>query len=119
MSLQEGDTIWYVPTTEKGGYSVSHKSNIQKLGRVEFISNQYRSDTIKVSVFPTDQDPNLSNWLAGINAINYDPFFMFSKNNNFNVGGLNGYYAEIKFVNNSKRKAELYAVSSEVFESSK
>ena len=42
-----------------------------------------------------------------------DDFIMFSK---FEQGdsGVLGYYAEAKFVNDSKEKAELFAVSSEV-----
>ena len=35
------------------------------------------------------------------------------------MSNLSGYYADVKFENNSKVKAELYAVSSEVTESSK
>ena len=35
------------------------------------------------------------------------------------MNGLSGYYADAKFQNNSKVKAELFAVSSEVTESSK
>jgi len=40
-------------------------------------------------------------------------FIMFSK---FSQGdsGVLGYYAEAKFVNNSRKKAELFAVSSEI-----
>jgi len=35
------------------------------------------------------------------------------------MNGLGGYYAEAKFENNSKEKAELFTVSSEITESSK
>ena len=44
---------------------------------------------------------------------------MFSKNNSVNLANLKGYYAKAKFENNSSEKVELFAVSSEVFESSK
>ena len=37
----------------------------------------------------------------------------------FNKSGLKGYYADVQFVNNSINAAELFAVSSEVSESSK
>ena len=40
-------------------------------------------------------------------------YLMFSKNTQGDSGVL-GYYAEAKFTNNSKEKAELFAVSSEV-----
>jgi hypothetical protein len=44
---------------------------------------------------------------------------MFSKNNNVNLSDLIGYYAKVKFINNSKEKAELFTVASELVESSK
>ena len=47
-----------------------------------------------------------------------DDFIMFSKYDQSD-GDVLGYYAEAKFVNDSKQKAELYAVSSEVVINSK
>jgi len=46
-------------------------------------------------------------------------YWFFVKNQIVNMNGLSGYYAEAKFENDSTAKAELYAVSSEVSESSK
>jgi len=48
-----------------------------------------------------------------------DAFIMFSKDNGANLTSLKGYYADARFENNSKEKAELYAVSSQIVESSK
>ena len=44
---------------------------------------------------------------------------MFSKDNKANLTSLTGYYAKARFENNSKEKAELFAVSSEIVVSSK
>ena len=44
---------------------------------------------------------------------------MFSKDNTINLGDVSGYYAEVKLENNSTEKIELFAVSSEISESSK
>ena len=44
---------------------------------------------------------------------------MFSKNKQANNSSLLGYYAEVKLTNDSTSKAELFALSSEVLESSK
>ena len=41
------------------------------------------------------------------------------KNNKVNLTSLKGYFAEAKLTNNSKEKAELFAVGSEVSQSSK
>jgi hypothetical protein len=44
---------------------------------------------------------------------------MFKKNEIINMSGVKGYYAEVKFKNNSTEKTELFAVSSEIVQSSK
>ncbi len=46
-------------------------------------------------------------------------YIFFVKNQVVNMNGLSGYYADAKFENNSKVKAELFVVSSEITESSK
>ena len=46
-------------------------------------------------------------------------FIMFSKNKSVNNSSLLGYYAEVKLTNDSDKKAELFALGSEVSESSK
>ena len=49
---------------------------------------------------------------------NKNDFLMFSKYNQMD-GDVNGYYAEVTFENNSKTKAELFSVGSEVTINSK
>ena len=44
---------------------------------------------------------------------------MFAKDNCVNLSSLKGYYAEVKFVNDSKQKAELFSVAAEIQQSSK
>jgi hypothetical protein len=46
-------------------------------------------------------------------------YIMFQKHRSPGVSGVLGYYAEMEFRNNSTKKAELFAVGSEIFESSK
>ena len=50
---------------------------------------------------------------------NPTPFIMFGKDNTINVSGLTGYFAEVELENNSNKKVELFAVGSEISESSK
>jgi hypothetical protein len=52
-------------------------------------------------------------------VLNSDSFIMFKKNEIINMSGVKGYYAEVKFKNNSTEKTELFAVSSEIVQSSK
>jgi hypothetical protein len=46
-------------------------------------------------------------------------FILFSKTNAANQGSLKGYYLEATFANDSTKKAELFSVGADVFESSK
>ena len=46
-------------------------------------------------------------------------YFYFVKDNNVNDSGVLGYYSQVKIENDSTTKAELFSVSTEVFESSK
>lgn len=46
-------------------------------------------------------------------------YLFFAKNSNINTPGLMGYYAEVEMTNDSTQHAELFAVSSDVSESSK
>ena len=46
-------------------------------------------------------------------------YFSFSKNSEVNQNELVGYYKTVQFVNNSKDKAKLFAVGTEVTENSK
>jgi hypothetical protein len=108
-SLQVGDTIWYVTTGQSGGYETAGVSQTNKLGTVEEISNQYRAHQITVSNYTSTVAPtNLE-----------QSFIMFSKDNKANLSNLKGYYALARFENNSRKKAELYAVGSEISISSK
>ena len=107
-SLQVGDTVWYTSTSQAGGYDSANSNSVLRLGTIEQVSSQYRAHEIKVSNYILQFSPALT-----------DVFYMFSKNNSVNLANLKGYYAKAKFENNSSEKVELFAVSSEVFESSK
>jgi len=57
--------------------------------------------------------------ITNASILSTNDYVMFVKNQVINTSGVSGYYAEAKFENNSKTKAEIFAVSSEVTESSK
>ena len=113
-SLQVGDTIWYVSQlniNQTGGYDVGKKEKITKLGAVVEINDNLNQILISNSFTITPPQFMTSNLT--------DAFIMFSKDNGTNLTSLKGYYADARFENNSKEKAELYAVSSEIIQSSK
>lgn len=51
--------------------------------------------------------------------INDNTYFLFSKNIKVNESGLKGYYADVTLQNHSKKRAELFAIGSEIVASSK
>jgi len=114
-SLQVGDTIWYVPTSNAGGHNSASTSsnNFAFLGNVISISHEYRKSIIEVDYnsFDFPQDLGLT--------LDEDTFIMFSKNKVVNSSTLKGYYAELQFVNDSSKKIELFAIGSEISQSSK
>jgi hypothetical protein len=94
----------YVPTGQNHFVGILRK--IENLG-----NNQYE---LHVDDDPTKFPFSTSDPYEGDYYLpSFSDFIMFSK---FEQGdsGVIGYYAKAKFINNSKEKAELFAVSSEV-----
>ena len=108
-SVAVGDTVWYVPVSQGGGYNVAPTSMLELLGTVISVSDEYLQPTLVIS----------NDTMSVAPTINASTFIMFQKNNKANLSSLKGYYAEATLENNSKEKAELFAVSSEIVQSSK
>jgi hypothetical protein len=99
VSLQVGDCIYAKTTTNSFGFT-QLSNNLTKLGIVtNIVGNVITLDNLAGSV--------------------NNQYCVFIKDQIVNMSGLSGYYADAKFENNSKDKAELFVVSSEATESSK
>ncbi len=108
-SVQVGDVLFYSPTsTVDGVKTVVDYSNIKKMGPIINIRRKGRSG----GFITVDHD-------AAVFAPTTSSFLFFSKDNMANLTSLLGYYIELKFVNTSTSKAELYQVGVETTESSK
>jgi len=108
ISCKVGDTAYFVNNvTALGGFQVG--GNIELIGNINTITES-GSDTI-VNV-------ELEGENASIDTITTSSFIMFSKDNEVEMSTIAGYYAQATFKNNSKEKAELYAVSCEIEQSS-
>ena len=107
VSLQIGDTAYYVDTTANYGNSgfTINASNVVEIGIVTAIGGTFNNPTITVA-------NNLS-------TPSGNKFILFSKDNKANMSSILGYYAEVKFVNDSITEAELFSVGADMFESSK
>ncbi len=105
-SLQTGDIVYYSTISSSGGFTTVLPSNTMLFGTVSAISN----DGLSIDVIYEDTTASP----PGIND-----YISFAKDKQINSSSLVGYYAEAKFINNSKEEAELFSVGSEVTESSK
>tara|TARA_R110000744_G_scaffold255788_2_gene371285 strand:+ start:1328 stop:1720 length:393 start_codon:yes stop_codon:yes gene_type:complete len=117
-SLMEGDDVYYCHHQFHGGLSTVDHENFINTGIVHIgkcIRVNRPANFIIVDI--AEPDPVKQQLL--INDINIGDFLMFSKDNKANLSSILGYYAETTFINDSPKKAELFAVSTEFSESSK
>ena len=114
-SVQVGDIAYYVtPSADTGGFQNASQSNLEKIGKVTFVSRNpsgYNSEeallTIKCDMNNDQNPPEMTD------------FILFSKDNTVNTTSLLGYYGSVKFKNNSTKHAEMFAASCEISQSSK
>ena len=108
VSLQIGDAVYYYPSNliqNMGGFSSTDQSAVQIFGVIDSID--FATNTFTVE------------WDDTIGSVpNAGDYLMFVKDPQINTSSLVGYYAEVKFKNNSKKKVELFAVSANVVQSS-
>jgi len=109
VSVQVGDIAYYLnDITNLGLHTHSNQEDIIQIGEVLDINRTLNTILCNWNPNPT--------WALFPTS---DKFIMFSKDNKANLSSLLGYYAEVKFVNNSPDKAELFSVGVDFFESSK
>ena len=112
-SLQVGDMIYVTSTTgnlfgsnNQSGVNINANNRVGILRRIE--QNTFIPTNYTLSIDNTDYDAE----------VDEGDFIMFSKYNQSD-DDIKGYYMEVKLVNDSRQKAELFSLGSEVTESSK
>jgi len=113
VSVQVGDTAYYANTSVVGQFNTASYQNITQIGNILTIIPW----TVTTGFSQIDVFWNPNPLLSPLPTIG--SFIMFSKDNKANLSSVLGYYAEVKFVNESPNEAELFAVTADVFESSK
>ena len=115
ISAQVGDILHYSHSgLNVGGFDSTALANTVAIGPIVSITN----------------NSPLPGWDIVVNHINGDPplslpppaagdYISFAKDKTTNTSSVVGYYANVRFVNNSHDKIELFAVGSEISESSK
>ena len=117
-SLQIGDMAYFQTPSVLGGFN-------QQLSAPIFIGPVVDIFDINgISVSQPEWNPPMFSMQVdetdpGGTIPSVDDFIMFGKDCSANISGLIGYFAEVKIKNNSKEKAEIYCLSSEVTVSSK
>jgi hypothetical protein len=108
ISCKVGDTAYFVNNVSTlGGFQVG--GNIELIGTINTITESGSNTIINVEVEGSN---------ANVDTVTTTSFIMFSKDNEVEMSAIAGYYAQATFKNNSKEKAELYAVSCEIEQSS-
>ena len=110
-SLQIGDMIYFQTPTTLGGFDQQLNAPIF-VGPVVDIFNAV-GVSISITVL------NVDNINPGGTIPSVNDFIMFNKECSINMSGLVGYFAEVKIKNNSREKAEIFCLSSEITQSSK
>ena len=109
-SVQVGDTAYYSTPESSGGYSFEDSdSGITTIGIIKSISLNDTTNMYSIEINIDDE----------VNPPSAGDYVFFSKDRAVNVSSVKGYYSEVKFINNSKDKAELFSTACEIFESSK
>ena len=114
ISLAVGDTLYYtfIQSGPDDAFESSDnnegQAKIVELGTVSGIAPQGSTFVLLINEVP---NIDLSQLVGA--------FLLFSKDNQFELSSIVGYYNSIRLKNNSKEKAELFAVSVDVTESSK
>ena len=112
-SVQVGDIAYYsYNPTSTGGFNHSTLKKTKRLGVI--VGGNISGVPVTASLITVDvdntEDPDFNTATA---------FISFAKDKKVNTSSLLGYYADVKFVNDSTEKAELFSVGSEIAESSK
>ena len=108
VSVQPGDIMYYSDTSSIGTHThVLSANDIYMMGKILTITRNATN-----TVFTLDYDLSVPLPTTGA-------FFSFSKDNLANCSSLLGYFMEVKFVNNSTKKAELFSAGTEMSVSSK
>tara|TARA_R110001583_G_scaffold3347_4_gene21701 strand:+ start:6041 stop:6418 length:378 start_codon:yes stop_codon:yes gene_type:complete len=111
VSAQVGDIVYYTHSgNTAGGFNQASLANTIKLGPIIAINGNtitVQYDDLNVGNGPVLLGPSVGSFIS------------FAKDKKANTSSLLGYYMSVNFVNDSKEKAELFSVGSEIVESSK
>ena len=117
-SLQVGDIAFYIspnplPSANVSGFQNTDGYSPIKIGKITSIDSTTSLDD------GTETTSLICNIDDSTEVPTTSDFIFFSKDNKVNLTSLLGYYASIKFKNNSTSEAEMFSAACEINESSK
>ena len=122
-AVAENDLVYYVANIANQWSGANYLSNQSELslgvsshifiGHISSISTDV-NDGVPTFIITVEEPSN-----TVITPPTSDDFIFFVKNNLSELAALRGYYGQLTMENNSDRKAELFAISCDVAESSK
>ena len=108
VSVQVGDLAWFIPNINTATLpSATATGNLTEMGPVMQVGPNFIVVDIHAALW------------NGLSPPEAGDFIMFAKDNQVNMSSLLGYFGRFRFENNSYQPAELFAVSTDYFESSK
>ena len=112
VSVQVGDIVYYSYNSSNiGGFDHSKLTTTKKLG--EIVGGSSIGEPITGNLITVQYDNSI------VSPPPPNAFISFAKEKKINTSSLLGYYADVKFINGSTKKIELFSVGSEIAESSK
>ena len=127
FSAQVGDTVYYTQN-DNAGNTMSESGGFQYAGQTSYASTNL-GDIISITTgvgadgvaVAGGTHVNIEVFMdnPGVNLPTSANYVFIVKDNKVNTAGLIGYYGELKLVNETIVKAELFSVACEVSESSK
>ena len=113
----DGSTVVYTLNDYKGFYINDPDEDYIQIGNITAITEAFLEDGVTPTTSIT------INAVAGLEVPTTQNYIFFKKKfssqGDPNMSSLLGYFGSAKFINNSEEKAELYATSCEISESSK
>jgi hypothetical protein len=107
-SLQPGDSLYYASIVNGVTTKPEYWGVVTSI--LDETEQGYRITTSNYSAFLEQNYGSI---------INSDTYFLFSKPIKANESSVKGYYANVTLQNHSKKRAELFAIGSEIVPSSK
>tara|TARA_R110001583_G_scaffold193099_1_gene360730 strand:+ start:814 stop:1206 length:393 start_codon:yes stop_codon:yes gene_type:complete len=116
VSLSVGDKVYFTGNVgTSGGFDTSDNdsgdSSLTYLGKVYSITQ----NDFTFIIYVEDDEGSLSQ----VSSLTQNSFIFFAKDNKIELSSLVGYYGKVRLSNDSEVKAELFAASMDVSQSSK